>query len=595
MLPLALGAALLSGQAGGSSGPKGGTLRVVQRGDFDFVDPALAHSPEAQAVVHATCRTLYDASGPSLVPDAAASAPSVSRDRLSWTFRIRGGLKYQTGADVTARDFAYAIQRDRDPRMSSPATVYTAGIASAKAAGKSKLVVRLKRPAPDLASRLSTTFFCPLPPGTPHNPAGIQAPVPGSGAYYIASWQKSRVLVLERNRFYRGSRPANPDQIVFTMGAALESQQLQCEADAADVCGFPPNQTAALRSKYGVNKTRFWAMPQTTLWYLAVNRDSDLFGGNDRLAQAVNYAIDRQAIFRQSGAYAGAQTDQVLPPRFPGFRDWNLYPLKGADKRAAKRLAKANLRSGKCQLWTSNIGPGPAIAGIVKTNLAQIGLDCDISAFEPADLPQKAGVRGAGYDLLVTSWTAPYPDPFAAVNVILDGDQIHSRNNVNLSYFDDARWVRRLGGAATKSGSARRRAYSLLDRDLMRGPAPVVPLFASAKTGTLVSSRVGCFRFNPVYGTDFGALCLDQQSSKLTASVAGAPGTVASEPAGFSCAAVCSANFPYGTAVTLVARPAQGSLFVQWAGGCSGTNPRCTVTLNGARSVQAVFKKSTIR
>jgi hypothetical protein len=41
-----------------------------------------------------------------------------------------------------------------------------------------------------------------------------------------------------------------------------------------------------------------------------------------------------------------------------------------------------------------------------------------------------------------------------------------------------------------------------------------------------------------------------------------------------------------------VARPSQESLFVRWADGCSGTNPRCTVTLNGDRNVQAVFKKS---
>jgi ABC-type transport system substrate-binding protein len=591
MLAVGLGAAVLSGAAGGVAGPKGGTLRVVQRPDFDFVDPALARSPEAQAVEHATCRTLYDATGPSLVPDAAGAAPSVSRDRLTWTFPIRGDLKYQTGDAITARDFAYAIRRDRDPRMSSPATVYTAAIASAKAAGTSRLVVRLKRPAPDLAARLSTTFFCPLPPGTPRNPNGIPAPVPGSGPYYVASWQRSRSLVLKRNRFYRGSRAANPDQIVFTMGASLENQRLQCETDAADVCGFPPNQAAALRAKYGVNRGRFWAMPQTTLWYLAVNRDGDLFGDNDRLAQAVNAGVDRAAIIRQSGAYAGVRTDQILPPGFPGFRNWNLYPLKGADKRKAKKLAKGNLRSGKCQLWTSNSGPGPAVAQTVKTTLAQIGLDCDITALEPDELLQKASIRGAGYDLLLTSWTAPYGDPFAAMNVILDGTQLHARNNVDLSYFEDSRWNGRLGAAATKSGRARRRTYSLLDRDLMRGPAPIVPLFASTQTATLVSSRVGCFRFDKVYGTDFGALCLDQQSSRLTAKISGAPGTVASEPSGFTCAATCSSDFPYGTEVTLVARPAPESLFVQWAGGCSGTNPRCTVTLNGARSVQAVFKK----
>src|SRR5256885_14852965 len=177
MLPLALGV-LLAGPAGGASGPVGGTLRVVQRGDFDFVDPGLARSPAAQAVEHATCRTLYDASGPALVPDAPAAAPRVSRDRLTWTFRIRGGLKYQTGNDVTARDFAYAIQRDRDPRMSSPATVYAAAVASAKAAGKSKLVIRLKRRAARLGAGPPAAVFFPPPPRTPPHPHTRPGPRP---------------------------------------------------------------------------------------------------------------------------------------------------------------------------------------------------------------------------------------------------------------------------------------------------------------------------------------------------------------------------------------------------------------------------------
>jgi peptide/nickel transport system substrate-binding protein len=483
------------------------------------------------------------------------------------------------------------IARDRDPKMSSPATVYTAGIASAKPAGKYKLRVRLRSPAPDLAARLSTTYFCPLPPGTPHNPNGIQAPVPGSGPYYIASWQRKRSAVLKRNPYYRGSRPANPDQIVFTPEVSLENQQLQCETDAADVCDFPANQAAQLRAKYGVNRGRFWVRPHTSLWYLAINQNSDLFSGNDQLARAVNYAVDRSAILRQSGALSGVRSDQLLPRGVPGFRNWNLYPLKGADKRKAQKLARGHLRDGNCQLWAPDRGSAPGIAQIVKRNLEQIGIHCDVTAMDQVDLLQKAGTRGAVYGLLLNEWTAPYRDPFAYMNVLLDGSQIHTRNNVDLSYFDDAVWSRRLAAAATLRGRTRARAYSSLDRGLMQGPAPIVPLFVSTSTGTLLSSRVGCFKFHPVYATDFGALCLDQQSSILSVSVAGAPGSVASEPAGFSCAAACSSSFPYGSAVTLRATPGQGSLFVQWTGDCSGAVPRCTVTMNGARSVHAVFRK----
>jgi hypothetical protein len=69
----------------------------------------------------------------------------------------------------------------------------------------------------------------------------------------------------------------------------------------------------------------------------------------------------------------------------------------------------------------------------------------------------------------------------------------------------------------------------------------------------------------------------------------GGTGTVTSVPAGISCGGTCSASFASGTAVTLTAAPAGGSLFLGWTGGgCSGTGT-CQVTLNAATTVTANF------
>jgi len=58
-------------------------------------------------------------------------------------------------------------------------------------------------------------------------------------------------------------------------------------------------------------------------------------------------------------------------------------------------------------------------------------------------------------------------------------------------------------------------------------------------------------------------------------------GTVSNSPTGTS--------FNAGTAVTLTASPAAGSTFTGWSGGCSGTSPTCTVTMNSNTSVTATF------
>ena len=83
--------------------------------------------------------------------------------------------------------------------------------------------------------------------------------------------------------------------------------------------------------------------------YLAFNHDRPLFKGakGTALAKAINYAIDRTAMLAQGGYLAGKRTDQILPPGIAGFRDANLYPLKGPDIATAKKwAAKAGITDG---------------------------------------------------------------------------------------------------------------------------------------------------------------------------------------------------------------------------------------------------------
>jgi hypothetical protein len=66
-------------------------------------------------------------------------------------------------------------------------------------------------------------------------------------------------------------------------------------------------------------------------------------------------------------------------------------------------------------------------------------------------------------------------------------------------------------------------------------------------------------------------------------------GIVVSNPAGIDCADDCNESYAQGTLVTLTARPDDTSEFVGWSDGCSGAKSRCTVTMNDARFVTAIF------
>jgi ABC-type transport system substrate-binding protein len=534
---LVIGAGLLvaAGFAGAaSSSPsgeqrRGGTLRVDLTSDFDFVDPALAyfsHSWQLGFMTEAKLLNFPDreasAGGLRIIPEVARSLPAISRNGRTYTFNLKNSYRFHTGARITAANFVAAFNRNAQRRMSSPATTFMEDIVGAnaviqgrasrvsgvRAIGRYRLQINLTRNAPDLLARLTMPFFSAIPLNTPIVAEGVNAPAGFGGPYYVQSWDKGRTAVLVRNRFYRGPRPSNPDRIVYNIGIALDAQRLRCERGDSDICGFPPAQAAELRDRYGVNRGRFFVKGQAVFWYLNFNHDEPLMRGNNRLKQAINHAIDRPQMVRQHGALGGARTDQILPIDFPGFRNWNLYSLRGANTTRARQLAQGNTRGGNVRFWTFRTSFGPSVAQVVQFNLRQIGLNTDITTLDRVVQTTRGGNRDTNdYDVLLNGWGEDYPDPYDFINILLSGTSIQPDNNVNLSYFNEPSWNRRMDQASQLFGAQRLRTYAILDRDLMRGPAPVAP-YINTNARIFVSSRVRNYTFHKVYGTDFAVLNL---------------------------------------------------------------------------------------
>jgi ABC-type oligopeptide transport system substrate-binding subunit len=514
----------------------GGTLRVDQRSDFDFIDPALAYFSHSWQVEYSTtCKLLNfpdkeaSAGGTRIVPEVAASLPAVSRDGKTYTFTLKKTFKFADGSNVTAANFAYAINRDLQPKMSSPATTFIEDIVGAQAvlAGTAssasgvkvvspyKLQITLTKVAPDFLARITMPFFAAIKTDTPVNPDGIQAPAKGAacGPYYVSDWTQKRTLTMSRNTFYKGNRPHNADQIVQNIGIALDAQELRVTSGETDLGGFPTSDAAALRDKYGVGKMHTGTSPsflvrhQATYWYLNLNNDQPLFKNNPKLAQAVNHAIDRPQMVRQHGALGGVRTDQILPVGFPGYKDVNIYSLKGSNYTKGAALATGNLRGGKCEFWTFNSSFGPTVAQVVQFNLNKIGLNCNITPLDRVVETTKAGVKGAQYDLLLNGWGQDYPDPYDYITILLSGTSIQADNNVNLSYFNSPVWNKRMADASKLSGQARYDAYAAIDSGLMKGPAPQAP-YIDTNARIFISKRVGCYVYSQVYGSILNSLCV---------------------------------------------------------------------------------------
>jgi peptide/nickel transport system substrate-binding protein len=370
------------------------------------------------------------------------------------------------------------------------------------------LTVKLTKPAPDFAARIAMPFFAAIPAGTPIEAKGLDT-IPAAGPYYVASRTPGRMIVIKKNPHYKGSRPANLSSIVYTVGAPQEASYLQIKKGEADYAadGLAPNVWGEIAKDYGVNKSQFFVRPTLVPRYLALNTQQPLFKNNVPLRRAVNYAIDRPALLRSLGEYAGLRTTHYLPPGIAGWKQQNLYPIKGADVDGAKKLAAGHTRSGKAVLYTCTRPACTTGAAILQYNLKQIGLDLDVRTFATPVQIAKLGTKGEPFDIGFHAWVADYADPFDFINVLLDGSNIQNTGNVNFSYFDDAKYLKKMKAAAQLAGADRAEAYGNLDLELAAKAAPLAA-WANANARVFVSSKVGCYTYNPVYGTDLAALCL---------------------------------------------------------------------------------------
>lgn len=505
--------------AAGGTSAAGGTLRVnYSESDFAFLDPALAYDGPSWQVLYATGATLVGfrnapaPQGTLIVPDAASAMPRISKDGKVYTFTLRKGLRFSDGSPVTAAAFVRAFERAADPKQQSPANQYVGDIAGVEAfiSGKasrisgltvrgSSLAVRLARPRPTFLSEMSLPFFQAVKPSMAIDPDGINV-YPSAGAYRIVSREPGLRVVIERNRFYRGPRPAGVDRIVITIGTDTSQSYLQVRAGQADydLAGLPPTAHGDLAERFGVRRSgagRYFVNPTLGITYLALNTSRPFFSDPAR-RKAINWAIDRPALLRVGGKLAGARTDQILPPSVPGFQQARLYALKGADPVMARKVAPGI--GGQITLLHTTSLTSTARAQVIQYNLKQIGVEVKLRP-EPFGVAiQSAGTKGSDFDMFLISWGSDYPDPSNFINPLLDGNLIQDSNNSNYSYFDDTIFNRRMQTASRLAGDARYAAYGQLDVDLMRQAAPIAPILVP-NVREFVSARTAGYSFHPVF------------------------------------------------------------------------------------------------
>jgi YVTN family beta-propeller protein len=523
------------------SGTPPGVLRIAGEQPLSSTDPGLADNIvsnlQAFQMYYATCAGLLTypdrpaPQGTRLVPDVARAMPTVSDDGRTYTFIVRPGFRFSSGAPVTAATFKHTIERTLSPKLKAAASNYMADIIGMPAyqarrtdhlagvtASGDRLQIRLTAPAPDLPARIATLPFCAVPDDTPAT--AQHQPIPSAGPYYVVTSTPDQ-LVLARNPYYGGHRPRIPKRIVYSFNVGLQSAVKQVTAgqsDYLDAVAFPSSDQSpdalpllqTLEQRYGpasaaarTGHQRYFVNPWLDLSYFVFNTARPLFA-SARLRRAVNYAIDRQALVQHHQLfYGGRATDHYLVPGIPGDRPLDIYPLGRSDLAKARQLANGVHKHAALYITTGE----PQVndeARIVQTDLKAIGITVDITALPSGIIYSRLATPGEPWDIAWVNWSADFADPFTMINELYDPSATY-----NFGRFNDPALTRRMRQAAKLTGERRLQAYARLDADLTRNDPPGVA-WGIGTFRDFFSARVGCQIYQPIYGTDLGRLCFRQ-------------------------------------------------------------------------------------
>ena len=406
---LTLGA-LVAGRPAAAQTPKrGGTLVSAQATEATGLDPqlvpALSRSRRAPMMYSQLVR--FD-ENMSTVPELAESW-EVSKDGLTWSFKLRPGVKFHDGQEMTSADVKFTFDRLFEK---SPGKSDFIAVDKVEPSGKYGVKFVTKEPFAGLLAALGGFW------GFIINEAGIKKhgdlnkAALGTGPFMLADWKVEQQMVLKRNpHYYRKGRPY-VDELVLrvipdeaNIVAALRTGQIQ-HAFIEDNKNY--NLLKDEKTLTGYRSSR--------LGYDFLNINASRGPLKDvRVRQAISWAVDRNAVLRVAAAGFGRLTPPATAPMKPWQLpedQWMKYYKPDID-RAKKLLADAGQASG----FTIKLGVIPTFptmvngAPVVAANLKRIGINAEIENVEYAVWIK----RWLAKDFDMTMNTTPgYADPDTA-------------------------------------------------------------------------------------------------------------------------------------------------------------------------------------
>ncbi len=364
-------------------GQGGGSLTVGQIQDFTSFDPfqlLFINYP----IMHQLYDRLVAMDHELTVQPSLAESWELSEDGLGITFTLRQGVTFHNGRAFEAADVVANIERAQNEETGGNIYAKVQTIASVEAPDASTVVVAFSEPTPNVFDIFDSISII-----APEAFENVQRAPVGTGPFQFTEWIPGEQVVMTKHDGYWREGQPYLDELIIKPYADGETLTLALESGQVDV-GISLPYTNAQRMSDNADLTIERGQEGALLYVLVINppdaSQEDTPLSNPQVRQAINHAMNRQAIVDQALFGVGSPTVVAFPSTSIAYFE-DLTDQFAFDLDAARALLEeAGYADGFDMeiLAPTNYPELVNMGQILAADLAQIGINATITPTEAA-------------------------------------------------------------------------------------------------------------------------------------------------------------------------------------------------------------------
>ena len=402
LLALGVASALAAGSAWAAK-----DVVVAVGSNFTTLDPYDANDTLSQAVAKSFYQGLFGLDKDMKVQNVLAESYQVSKDGLVYTLKLRQGVKFQDGTDFNADAVKVNLDRASNPDNHLKRYNLYKNIASTEAVDPQTVKITLKQPFSafiNILAHPATAMISPAALKKYGKDIGFH-PV-GTGPYELQTWNQTDFVKVKKFAGYWQQGLPKLDSITWRPVVDNNTRAAMLQTGEAQFAFPIPYEQAPLLAKN--SKLELVASPSIMQRYISMNVTQKPFN-DPKVREAINYAINRQALVKVAFAGYATPATGVLPPAIAYSASFKAWPYDPAKAKAL--LKEAGYPNGfSTTLWSShNHSTAQKVLQFTQQQLAQVGIKAQVTAMDAGQRAAEVEAKGqkeSGVRMFYTGWSA---------------------------------------------------------------------------------------------------------------------------------------------------------------------------------------------